>query len=145
MPLEDYTSTVNGLIKRQHELQKEAQDLADRQAQIINDLDAIARCIQALGHSGPFELRPVRQARIILFYRNELRGWLRGELEKKTGPVRTAELARVLCQMEGKAPEDARLFQDVTRRVCGALSQMRDMGQVIRTGTRKIALWELKR
>jgi len=142
---EDYSHTISGLQKRREELRAEAQGLADRQAAIVNDLDAIERCLQSLGHSSPLQLRPVRQARIILFYRNELRGFLRGELEKRTEPVPTRELAALLCQMEGKAPEDRRLFQDVSRRVCGALGQMRNMGQVVRTGSRKIAYWELPR
>jgi hypothetical protein len=143
--MEDYTHAISGLIRRREELRTEAHSLADRQAAIINDLDAIERSLQSLGHSGPFNLRPVRQARIILFYRNELRGFLRGELEKRTEPVLTRELAVLLCQMEGKAPEDRRLLSDVSRRVCGALAQMRDMGQVTRTGSRKIAYWELVR
>jgi hypothetical protein len=66
-------------------------------------------------------------------------------MEKATGPVTTRALALILCQMEGKRPEDKRLLSDVSKRVSGALGQMKDLGQVTRTGTRRNALWELAR
>jgi hypothetical protein len=140
--MEDYTHAISGLLRRREELRAEAHSLRDRQAAIVNDLDALERTLQSLGFEGPLEGRPPRQARIIIFYRNELRKFCQAELEKATGPVSTRDLALVLCQMEGKRPEDRRLLSDVSKRVSGALGQMKDLGQVTRTGTRRNALWE---
>lgn len=107
-------------------------------------MDAIERSLQSLGHILPLDGRPPRQARIILFYRNELRVFLKAELEKATGPLTVRELARILCQMEGKRPEDKRLLSDVAKRVSGALGQMKDLGQVTRGGPKRNGLWQLR-
>ncbi len=140
----DYTHVISGLVRRRDELRTEAATLSERQAVIANDLEAIDRILESLGHSTPV-LRPARAARIILFYRNELQTFLRAELAKAVSPMLTRELAVILCQMEGKRPEDRRLLADVTRRVSRALALMRDKGEVASEGLRKSVRWSLAR
>jgi len=110
-------------------------------AVIANDIEAIDRVLDAFGYSGPLEGRTPRAARIVMFYRNELRQVLQAELAKAGRPMSTRrDLAQVICQCEGKDAQDRRLLADVvTRRASKALRQMRQQGivesQLDRRGT----------
>ena len=77
---------------------------------------------------GPLEGRTPRAARIILFYRNELRQFLQAELAKAERPMSTRELAQIICQTEGRNPQDRRLLADVVKRASKALREMRRLG-----------------
>jgi hypothetical protein len=76
------------------------------------------------------EGRTPRAARIILFYRNELRQFLQAELERAGRPMSTRELAERICQVEGKSPQERRLLADITKRASKALRDMRRLGIV---------------
>jgi hypothetical protein len=99
-------------------------------AVIANDIEAIDRVLDAFGYTGPLEGRTPRAARIVLFYRNELRQFLQAELAKAGRPLSTRDLAQIICQSEGKDGQDRRLLADVTRRASKALRQMRRQGIV---------------
>jgi hypothetical protein len=141
---ETYEHTINGLLQRRQELQNENAVVRERTAAIANDIEAIDRVLDSLGYMGDLEGRTARQARIILFYRNELREFLLGELRKAGRPMTTRELAVIICQVEAKRPEDRRLLQDVARRVSRALRDMRSQKMVVSQGGAKgAAKWSL--
>lgn len=138
-----YAHAISGLLKRRAELQDENAEIRERMASIANDIEAIDRVLDSMGHSEPLEGRTARQARIVLFYRNELRQFLEGELAKADGPMTTRQLAEIICQVEGKSPQDRRLLADVSRRVSKALRQMRAMGLVASGGDARTARWRM--
>ncbi len=134
--MEDQT-LVNGLLAKREELQRENAELRERMAILANDLDALDRVLASCGYRGELIGSTPRQARIVLFYRNELREYLLAELRKAAKPLSSRELACLVCQCEGKDPADRRLVADVTRRVGCALRKMRAQGSV--TGERNAA------
>ncbi len=122
--------TISGLLRKREELQREAQELRERMAVAANAIEAIDRVLETFGHTDALEGRTPRQARIVLFYRNELRAYLLEELRKADRPLSSRQLACLVCQCEGKDWQDRRLLTDVTRRVGSALRKMRATGQV---------------
>ena len=92
---------------------------------VCNDIEAIDRVLDAFGYQGQLEGRTPRAARIVLFYRNELREYLLAELRKADRPLSRRQLAALVCQVEGKDPRDRRLITDITRRVGTTLRKMR--------------------
>ena len=118
-------TTVNGLLRKREELQRESASLHEQMAVLENNIEAIDRVLEAFGFEGELEGKTPRAARLILFYRNELREYLLGELRRSDRPFSSRELAQRVCQCEGKDPHDRRLVADVTRRVGCALRKMR--------------------
>ena len=123
-------STISGLLKKREELQRENAELRERIAIISNDVEAIDRVLDTFGYHGELVGKTPRQARIVLFYRNELREYLLAELRKAEKPLSSRALACLVCQCEGKDARDRRLLTDVTRRVGCALRKMRASGVV---------------
>ncbi len=122
--------TINGLLRKRADLERQNAECRERMAIIANDVEAIDRVLDAFGYQGPLEGRTPRAARIILFYRNELRQFLQAELVKAGRPMSTRELAQIICQTEGKNGQDRRLLADVTKRASRALREMRRLGIV---------------
>jgi hypothetical protein len=118
-------STINGLLQKREELRREGATLREQQAIVANSIEAIDRVLEAFGFGGELEGKSPRAARVILFYRNELREYLLGELRKAAEPLSSRRLAEMVCQCEGKDARDRRLVADVTRRVGCALRKMR--------------------
>ena len=134
--------TISGLLRKRSELERENVECRERMAIIANDIEAIDRVLDAFGYTGPLEGRTPRAARIILFYRNELRQFLQAELAKADRPLSTRDLAQIICQSEGKDGRDRRLLADVTRRASKALRQMRRQGIVAsQTDCRGTYVW----
>ena len=117
--------TISGLLRKRDELQREGASLREQMAVVSNNIEAIDRVLEAFGFEGDLEDKTPRAARLILFYRNELREYLLGELRKADGPLSSRALAQRVCQCEGKDAHDRRLVADVTRRVGCALRKMR--------------------
>jgi hypothetical protein len=92
---------------------------------VTNDVESIDRVLDTFGFNGDLEGRTTRAARIILFYRNELRTYLLEELRKADRPLSSRELGEKVCQVEGKSPNDRRLIVDITRRVGKCLRELR--------------------
>ena len=118
-------STISGLLKKRAELMEEMAAIREQMAVAANAVDAIDKVLEAFGHTEDLEGRSPRAARVILFYRNELRNFLLGELRKATEPLSSRQLAERVCETEGKSVADRRLLNDVTRRVGNALRKMR--------------------
>ncbi len=72
--------TISGLLRKREELGRENAELRERMAIIANDIEAIDRVLDAFGCQGELVGKTPRAARIVLFYRNELREYLLGEL-----------------------------------------------------------------
>lgn len=120
--------TISGLLRKRAALERENAECRERMAVIANDIEAIDRVLDAFGYQGPLEGRTPRAARIILLYRNELRQALQAELQRAGRPMSTRELAAIICQTEGRNPQDRRLLADVVKRASKALREMRRLG-----------------
>jgi hypothetical protein len=126
----DEQHTISGLLRKRADLQRQNVEYRERMAVIANDIEAIDRVLDTFGYQGELEGRTPRAARIILFYRNELRQFLQAELAKAGRPMATRELAELICQTEGKSSADRRLLADITKRASKALRDMRRLGIV---------------
>lgn len=58
--------TINGLLRKRADLEKQNAECRERMAVIANDIEAIDRVLDAFGYQGPLEGRTPRAARIIL-------------------------------------------------------------------------------
>jgi hypothetical protein len=73
-----------------------------------------------------------RVPRVVLFYRGELRQFLRSQLTEQ-GPLTSRQMAEALIKTEGKDARDRRMLNDVVKRIGKALRQMQDAKIVTRT------------
>jgi hypothetical protein len=99
--------------------------LRERTAELHHDLEAVDRVLQAMGFTGDLASRQVRQSRLVIFHRNELRQFLIREL-RKGDPLSSRDLAERICCEEGKDIHDKRVILDVTRRVSKAMGLLQD-------------------
>lgn len=138
--MEDQT-LINGLLAKREELSRENADLRERMAVLANDIEALDRVLDACGYRGELVGSTPRAARIVLFYRNELRDYLLAELRKAGEPMTARQLAEAVCQTEGKDSRDRRMLTDVTRRVGCALRKMRASRMVEGERTQAGQVW----
>ena len=141
--MEDQT-LINGLLAKRTELVGLNAELRERMAIVANDIEAVERVLESLGYQGE-GAKTARAARVVLFYRNELRDYLRAELVKSPEPLTARELAQRLCQVEGKDWQDRRLLTDVVRRVGCALRKMRASRVVEGERTQAGQIWRIAR
>ena len=141
--MEDAT-LINGLLAKRAELVNLNAELRERIAVVANDIDAVERVLDSLGYQGEAVTTP-RAARIVLFYRNELREYLLAELRKASAPMTARELAVKLCEVEGKDWQDRRLITDVVRRVGCALRRLRASRVVEGERTQAGQVWRVVR
>ncbi len=125
---ETFEHAISGLLKRRAEMVEEIAGARELFATLSNDLAALDRTLENLGYLGDVELTP-RTARILLFYRNELRDFIVGQLEKE-GPQTSRQIAVALMATEGKNAADRRVLGDVVRRVSRATRHLRQTGRV---------------
>lgn len=125
-----FEHTVAGLLTKRQELMQEMAELRERMAVAANAVDALDMVLETFGFEENLEGRSPRAARIILFYRNELRQFLLAQLTKANEPLSSRQLACFVCETEGKSSGDRRLLSEVTRRVGCALRKMRATKQV---------------
>ena len=139
-----YKRTVAGLLRKRGEMLSEIKDVRERLASLSNDVESVERVLETMGYDGALPTQATRASRIVLFYRNELRSFLKAELSKADAPMTSRELSERLIDMEGKDAKDRRLRNDIVKRVGKALRQMRDHGQVTSRKVRGEFLWTLK-
>ena len=137
------TTLINGLLAKRAELVNLNAELREKMAVVANDIDAVERVLDSLGYAGQLVGQTPRAARIVLFYRNELREYLLAELRKAAEPLTARELAQRLCQVEGKDWQDRRLITDVVRRVGCALRKMRATRVVEGERTQAGQVWRI--
>ena len=142
---ETYEHTIAGLLRKRGEMLANMVDLREQMAVLSNDLESIERILETLGYQGDLPTRATRAPRIVLFYRGELRQFLRQSLTEH-GPSTSRELAERIIEIEGKDCRDRRLMNDIVKRIGKALRQMRDTGIVARTAekVRGEYVWRLK-
>lgn len=135
--------TIAGLLKARDDMTAELMALRERAAAVYNDVEALDRVLRALGYEGDLDARQPRQARLVIFNRNELRQWLLREL-RKGEPLTSRDLAERICSEEGKDIRDQRMLLDVTRRVSKAVRLLQDRRVVRGTKDRMGRyVWEL--
>lgn len=144
--MESYQNTISGLVRKRGEMLMQMADLREQIAVLSNDLESIERVMETLGYEGELPTKASRLPRVVLFYRGELRGFLRQSLTEH-GPSTSRELALRLVQIEGKDGRDRRMMNDIVKRMGKALRQMVDMGIVSRTAekVRGEYVWRLAR
>ena len=118
-------TTISGLLKKREEIMRESAELRERMAIAANAIEAIDNVLETFGHTEDLDGRTPRAARVVLFYRNELRSFLLDQLRKAQEPLSSRQLAERVCETEGKSLGDRRLLNDITRRVGCALRKMR--------------------
>src|SRR4051794_6383928 len=94
-----YEHTISGLLRKRGEMMAELAELRERIAITTHDVEGLDRILERMGYDGDIQLTP-RAARVVLFYRNELRHWLKGELQVATAPMSTRDLAVKLMAAE---------------------------------------------
>lgn len=122
-------NTVSGLLKYRDDLMGEIVAMRERLGELHNDLEAIDRVLCSMGYEGDLEGRQIRQSRLVIFHRNELRQFLLREL-RKGEPLSSRDLAERICSEEGKDIRDVRMVLDVTRRVSKAMRLLQDQRAV---------------
>ena len=129
---ETYDHAIAGLLRKRGEMLANLADLREQIAVQSNDLESIERVLETLGYQGELPTKASRAPRIVLFYRGELRGFLRQSL-KEHGPSTSRELATRLVALDGKDGRDRRMMNDIVKRMGKALRQMQDSGVVTRS------------
>lgn len=127
-----YEQAISGLLRKRGEMLANLADLREQIAVQSNDLESLERGLETLGYQGELPTKASRAPRIVLFYRGELRGFLRQSL-KEHGPSTSRELATRLVALEGKDGRDRRMMNDIVKRMGKALRQMQDSGIVARS------------
>jgi len=119
--------------------------IRERSAIITNDVEAMDRTLEQLGYESneDVQLTP-RIARLVMFYRGELRHFILDSL-REHGPSTTRDLAIRLITLEGKDAVDRRMRQELSQRIAKSLRQMLPAKLVTRTRTKSMNeyLWRL--
>ena len=131
---DSYQNTISGLLRKRTDLVAELQSLRERMAAITNDIASFDRVLESLGHEETATERQLPQCRTLLFYRNELRGYVLQYMKGEATPVSSRDIALQLISTEGKDCFDKRLTLDVIKRVGKALQTMKLQGLVACTG-----------
>lgn len=126
-----YQHTISGLLQKREEMMAEIATTRERLAVLSNDVEALDRVLERLGYDGDIKLTP-RLPRIVLFYRGELRQFLRSQLSER-GPLTSRQMAEALVELEGKDARDRRMMNDIVKRMGKSLRQMQDAKIVTRT------------
>lgn len=136
-------NTISGLLKTRDEMMGELLALRERMAEVHNDIEAVDRVLDALGYDGDLQGRTVRQNRLVIFARNELRQFILREL-RKGEPLSSRDLAERICLEENKDIHDQRMVLEVTRRVSKAVRLLRERKVVVgvKGGANRL-MWKL--
>jgi hypothetical protein len=141
--MDDYAHTISGLLRKRGEMPLNLAGLSEQVAVITNDLASLERVLETLGYLGELPAKTAKPSRVILFYRGELRAFVKQSLQAH-GPSSTRAIAERLVQTEGTDRRDRRMMVDIVRRVGRSLAQMRDTGTVERARTvQGEQLWRL--
>lgn len=130
-----YEHTVNGLLQKRREVMEEMVVMRERLGALANDVEAIDRVLQTLGHDEKLEMVQA-SPRLIVFYRGQIRQWLLTQL-REHGPATTRQLAERLVQMQERDPKDKRLMGEVIARVARGLHNAQTARLIAKTQTAK--------
>lgn len=132
---EGYANAISGLLRKRAEMLAQMADIREQIAVLSNDLESIERILETLGYDGDLPTKATRVPRVVLFYRGELRQFLRQSL-KEHGPSTSRELATRLVAIEGKDGRDRRMMNDIVKRMGKALRQMQESGIISRSAAK---------
>jgi len=125
---EGYKRAVSGLLRKRNEILADICESQERIGQSKNDLESIERCLALLGHDGELPTQKKKAVRVNLYYRNELRSFIRKQLNDSGTRLTTRELAERLIEIEGRDANDRRVRSDLIRRIGSSLYKMRNDG-----------------
>lgn len=138
---ETFQHAISGLILKRQEMMAEVSEIRERLAVLTNDVEALDRVLETLGYDGDIPLTP-RAARIVLFYRNELRSYCLEQLREK-GSLSSRQIGLSLIQAEGKDVRDRRMLGDIVKRVSKAMRQLRHAEAVTSQTIKGEYVWSL--
>jgi predicted GNAT family acetyltransferase len=130
-----YEHAINGLLQKRQEIMGEMVVARERLGQLANDVEAIDRVLQRLGHDEKLEMIQ-SSPRHIVFYRGQLRQWLLTQM-RELGPVTSRQLAERLVQVQQKDVRDRKLMDEVVNRIARGLHSMHDARMVVKIQTSK--------
>jgi chorismate mutase len=139
-----YEHTISGLLQKRREIMEEMAVTRERLGAMANDIEAIDRVLERLGHDTALEER-AQAPQNVVFYRGQLRQWLLTQL-REHGPATARQLAERLLQLQQKDLNDRRLMADVVTRVGKGLHNMHNARMVAKTQASKRGdnLWRLQ-
>ncbi|MDR3421571.1 MAG: hypothetical protein P4L80_10080 [Xanthobacteraceae bacterium] len=131
---ETYEHTISGLLQKRREIMEEMAVARERLGVMANDVEAIDRVLERLGHNAALEMTLQLPPRFVVFYRGQLRQWLLTQL-REHGPATTRQLADRLVKVQQKDSSDRRLMLDIVDRVGKGLRHMQSARLIV--GTQK--------
>jgi hypothetical protein len=134
MGQDGYDITIHGLLRKRSELMLTLEVKRDELAAAQNDILAIERVLETLGHTDELD-QPRR--RVLKDIRRQLSRFVLDEI-RKDGPHTTRTIADRLAAMEGKDAGDKKLMKDITARVSKCMTGLVDRKAVVRTKTQGI-------
>jgi hypothetical protein len=140
---EGYKRAVSGLLRKRNEILADICESQERVGQSKNDLESIERCLALLGHEGELPTQKSKATRVNLYYRNEIRSFVRKQLSESETPLTTRELAERLIEHEGRDANDRRIRSDLIRRIGSSLYKMRNDGAARSEKNGSEVLWRL--
>ena len=140
---ETYEHTINGLLQKRREIMQEMAATRERLGMLANDVEAIDRVLERLGHTGILEAAP-QPTQHVIFYRGQLREWLLTQL-REHGPTTSRALANRLANFQQRDSLDRRMMNDLVGRIGNALSHMHAARLVVGTQSKRRTenLWRL--
>ncbi len=118
-----YDHTISGLLTKRADLFNEAERIRDRLAEIRNDIDALDRTLNVLGHTGDLDAMMPRQKRNVVFGKGELTRAVLGVLRDADGPLTSRQIAQEIVSLSGHDARDRKYVADLTKRVGKACRQ----------------------
>lgn len=134
MSNEGYDIAIHGLLRKRSELLRTLEIKRDELATAQNDILAIERVLETLGHNEELD-QPRR--RVLKDIRRQLSRFVLDEL-RKDGPHTTRTIADRLAAIEGKDAGDKKLMKDITARVSKCMTGLVDKKAVVRSKTQGI-------
>ena len=141
-----YKRGASALLRKRGEILSDIAECQERVAQSKNDLAAVERCLALMGAELDLptqEKRAPKAQRVQLYYRNELRTFIRKQLEASDGPLSTRQMALALIELEGRDAGDRRLLSDMVRRLGSSLHKMRADGAANSVTQSGVKVWSL--
>ena len=143
VPSEDgFELTVHGLLRKRRERLGDLAELRAEEKSLEADVAALDRALWVLGYEKELDAPGRHQARVVLFYRNELRRWLKSEL-KVHGPSTNRQMAERLIAQERQDARDARMMNDLVKRIGKSLRSLQKAGIVKKRRQGSGWLWSL--
>lgn len=135
--------TIAGLLATRSKMFNEAERLAERIAEIRNDISAVDRVLRAIGCNCDFDKIMPHQKVTRLFGPGELMRASLHEIRNADKPISSRDIARAIVEARGEDVADRKYLTEVTRRISKCLGKERNAGRVnAKEGGGNMLLWE---